>query len=202
LLVRNAVNVAAVSQLLISTDSLGRAQAAGLATESLARALDVLVETFRSDGKVLIFGNGGSASHAQHLAAELVGQVRQRRDPLPAIALTADVAVISAIGNDFGFDYVFARQIDALGRPGDVAIAISTSGASSNVLTAVAAAQAGGLTVLALTGGPDSELVRLADVAVTTGTVDTQRIQEAHIVAIHVISEALEAWAASRATVR
>lgn len=175
-------------------DFVARARAVGLATEPLEDALHLLMRCFRTGGKALIFGNGGSASHAQHLAAELVVRVRQVRRALPAMALTADATVISAIGNDFGFEQVFARQVDALGRPDDVAIAFSTSGGSPNVLAGVAAARRLGLSVLALTGPSDSELARVANVAVTTSAEGTQRIQEMHTAAVHIISEALEAW--------
>jgi len=158
----------------------------------LEEAARILLSCFANDRKVLIFGNGGSAADAQHMAAELVGQVRRVRAPLAAIALTTDTSVVTAIANDFGFEQVFARQVTALGRPGDVAVAISVSGTSGNVLAGVHAAREAGMRVIAITGSRAATLAGLADVAITVGARDTQAIQEAHLVAEHALCDAVE----------
>src|SRR5207253_9935133 len=143
--------------------------------------------------KVLIFGNGGSAADAQHMATELVGRflVPVRR-ALPAIALTTDTSALTAIANDFGFERVFARQVEALGRRGDVALAISTSGTSANVLAGVRAAQAAGLTTVGLCGAPGCPLCELADVAIAAPPGSTARVQEAHLAIEHALCRAVE----------
>ena len=151
-----------------------------------------VAESFRAGGKLLLFGNGGSAADAQHIAAELTGRFRGERDALPAIALAANSSDVTALGNDYGFDRVFARLVSAYGRPGDVALAISTSGNSPNVLEAVREARSRGLRTIGLTGRRGGKLAPAVDVAIVVPSDDTQRIQEAHIAVGHVLCELVE----------
>lgn len=161
---------------------------------AVARAVEVLVRALRAGRKALLCGNGGSAADAQHFAAELVGRFYLDRAPLPAIALTTDTSLLTAVANDFGYDVVFSKQVEALGRKGDVLVAISTSGNSPNVLRAAEAARGRGLVVIALTGGSGGKLAPLADVLLNVpGRETTPRVQEAHLVAEHVICELVEA---------
>jgi len=159
---------------------------------AIARAAELVTEALRAGGKVLLFGNGGSASDAQHLAAEWTGKLRGDRQALPAIALTANTSDLTAIGNDYGFEHVFARLVEAHGRPGDVALAISTSGNSPNVLAAVRTARERGLRVVGLTGRSGGKLAPLVDVALCVPSDDTQRIQESHITIAHALAELVE----------
>jgi len=159
----------------------------------LERAIDLIAAALRDGKKLLLFGNGGSAADAQHIAAEFVGRFLRERKPLPAIALTTDTSALTAIGNDYGFDEIFARQVRALGTRGDVAIAISTSGKSPNVLRAVEAARDAGMTVVALTGGDGGPLAAAADVALrVSASTLSARIQETHILVGHVICELVD----------
>ncbi len=162
-------------------------------TESLVSAATAVANAVRGGQKVLVFGNGGSAADAQHLAAEFVGRFVSDRAPLPGLALTTDTSALTAIGNDYGFDHVFSRQLEALGREGDVAIAISTSGSSPNVLTAVQAARTRGLVTIALTSGRQSELARSVDIPVMVPSIDNPRVQECHLLFEHVLCQAVEA---------
>jgi D-sedoheptulose 7-phosphate isomerase len=141
---------------------------------------------------VLIFGNGGSAADAQHLACELVGRFLRDRRALPAMALTPDTTTLTAIANDYGFDRVFVRQIEALGRPGDVAVAISTSGASANVLAGLVFAKAHGLKTVAFTGGGGGPIGAAADVHVNVPHDVTPRVQEVHRTLIHAVCDVIE----------
>lgn len=158
-------------------------QECGAKVVEAARALGDCVS---NGGKVLIFGNGGSAADAQHMAAEMVGRMLVDRRPLPAIALTTDSSNLTAIGNDFGYDQVFVKQVQALARPGDVVLAISTSGNSKNVILAVEVARAAGCKVIGLTGGSGGKLKELSDILLTASLgKNSSRIQETHIFAIH-----------------
>lgn len=162
--------------------------------EDTARAGELLVATLRAGGKVLLFGNGGSAADAQHVAAELVGRFARQRNGLPAIALTTDTSALTAIANDFGYDDVFARQVRALGRAGDVAVALSTSGRSPSVLRAVDACKALGIRTIGLTGGDGGQLASAVDVSlVVTASTASARIQETHITIGHVLCELVDA---------
>ena len=152
-----------------------------------------MVASLREGGKLMVLGNGGSAADAQHIAAELVGRFSVDRKPLPAIALTVDTSALTAIANDFGYDHVFERQLRALGRAGDVLIAISTSGRSESVLRAVRAAKEMGIKVVGFTGASGVALVKECDVGIAVPTTDTARIQECHITVGHVICAILEA---------
>lgn len=162
------------------------------AAAEIAAAGALLVETFQGGGRVLLFGNGGSAADAQHIAGELTGRFRRERAALPAIALTANTSDLTALGNDFGFEHVFARLVGAYGHEGDVALAISTSGNSPNVLEAVREARARGLRTIALTGRGGGKLAPAVDVAIVVPSDDTQRIQESHIAVGHALCELVE----------
>ena len=156
------------------------------------RAAEAIVAALGRGGKVLAFGNGGSAADAQHFAAELVGRYRRERRALAALALTVDTSALTAIGNDYGFERVFARQIEALGVAGDVAIGISTSGQSPNVLAAFAVARERGLTVVALTGSDGGAIGGAADIHINVPDRATPRVQEVHRTLIHVMCELVE----------
>jgi phosphoheptose isomerase len=167
-------------------------RATGIELDAYERAAYLLAETFRAGGKLLVFGNGGSAADAQHLAAELVGRFLIERRALPAIALTTDTSALTAIANDFGFERVFARQVEALGARGDAAIAISTSGASPNVLAGVDAANEAGLRTIAITGRDGQDLIGRVDVALVAPTSFGPQIQEAHLAVEHGLCAAVE----------
>ena len=143
-------------------------------------------------GKVLLFGNGGSAADAQHAAAELVGRFERDRRAIAAIALTADTSVLTSVGNVYGYERVFARQVEALGARGDVAFGISTSGASSNVVAALAAASARGLTAVALTGRDGGAVGRAAAIHINVPSGSTARVQEVHRTLLHVVCDLVE----------
>lgn len=157
-----------------------------------ARLVEVSLVALRGGGKILLFGNGGSAADAQHLATELTVRYVRDRDPIAALALTTDSSALTAIGNDLGFDELFARQVRALGRPGDVALGISTSGRSRNVINALQAARAGGLVPAALSGGDGGDLKGLADPLLVVPSRTTARIQEMHITLGQMLCGALE----------
>ncbi len=159
------------------------AAAASNCLDDVLAAAVLLVERLRTGGKILICGNGGSAADAQHLAAEFVSTLTKdnRRPAIPAVALTTDTSILTAIGNDFGFEGVFERQVEALGRSGDVLIGISTSGGSADVLRAAERARSAGIAVVALTGSGGGELATLADVAIRVPSDETSHIQESHI---------------------
>jgi D-sedoheptulose 7-phosphate isomerase len=158
----------------------------------LLKAAEAMSATLARGGKVLAFGNGGSASDAQHFAAELVGRFLRERRALPAIALTVDTSILTAVANDYGFDRVFARQVEALGLAGDVALGISASGRSGNVLAAFAAARERGVTTVALTGGDGGPLGQVADIHLNVPDRATPRVQEVHRTLLHVLCEMLE----------
>jgi D-sedoheptulose 7-phosphate isomerase len=164
----------------------------GVGREPVVRVATAMAAAIARDGKVLAFGNGGSASDAQHFAAELVGRFLQERRALPAIALTTDSSIVTAVANDYGYDRVFARQVEALGRPGDVAIGITTSGRSANVIAAFEAAKSRGVTTVALTGGDGGPAGAMADMHVNVPDPATPRVQEVHRTLLHVICEILE----------
>jgi D-sedoheptulose 7-phosphate isomerase len=155
-------------------------------------AAEVLINSISSGGKVLIFGNGGSAADAQHIAAELVNRLNYDRPPIAAVALTTDTSILTSVGNDSSFDELFERQLRALGRAGDVCIAISTSGNSPNVIRAVEAAREIGIKTIALAGRSGGRLAALAEVALVVEAHSTQRIQETHITIGHILCEMVE----------
>jgi phosphoheptose isomerase len=165
------------------------------ALPQLARAARALAAALRAGHKVLACGNGGSAGDAQHFAAELTGRFERERPGLPGIALTVDSSALTAIANDYSFEQVFAKQVQALGRAGDVLLAISTSGNSPNVVRAIETAQAQGMTVIALTGrdgGRIAALLREADMELRSASAVTARIQEVHILFLHCLCDAID----------
>jgi len=164
--------------------------------KTIVSVVDLIVEAFHEGNKVMLFGNGGSAADAQHIAAELVGRFERERRGLPALALTTDTSILTAIGNDFHFDQVFSRQIEALARPGDLVIGLSTSGNSPNVLEAVRVAKERGIKTIALAGKDGGKLSRQADIAIVVPSQNTARIQEVHITVGHIICAAVDTFLA------
>jgi D-sedoheptulose 7-phosphate isomerase len=160
--------------------------------DSIVRLSDQVVESIRAGGKVLLFGNGGSAADATHLAAEFVGRFAFDRDPMPALSLSDNMSAVTAIGNDYAYDVTFARQIMALASPHDVAIALSTSGSSPNVLAAMRAAREKRIFTAAFTGAKGADLAALADVAVVIPSASTARIQEGYMLCAHIMCEVVE----------
>ncbi len=160
--------------------------------ETLSQVIKVIVEAFKAGNKLLLFGNGGSAADAQHLAAEFINRYLIERPPLPAIALTTDTSVLTSISNDYAFPEVFVKQIKALGKAGDVAIGISTSGNSSNVIKGLKTAKEMDLKTIALVGGDGGELAKIADWALIVESASTPRIQEVHIIIGHIICEMVD----------
>ncbi|MEE9910579.1 MAG: D-sedoheptulose 7-phosphate isomerase [Deltaproteobacteria bacterium] len=158
----------------------------------LVNIIDVLTAALKAGNKIMIFGNGGSAADAQHIAAEFVNRFIIERPPLPAIALTTDTSVITSIANDYDFSEVFAKQIRALGQPGDIAWGISTSGNSPNVLKALEVAKKLGLVTLAFTGKDGGAIAKMVDLSLNVSSNSTARIQETHITAGHVICELVD----------
>jgi D-sedoheptulose 7-phosphate isomerase len=162
--------------------------------DRLTAVIDVLVSAFKRRNKLLLFGNGGSAADAQHIAAEFVNRFRIERPPLPALALTTDSSALTAIGNDSDYSEIFAKQVRALGKAGDIALAISTSGNSANVLAAVDVCRELNIITVGLTGGGGGKLAKRVDHLLCVGASgDTARIQEAHILIGHVICESVDA---------
>ncbi len=160
--------------------------------ETVVAAARLLADTLRAGGKILLFGNGGSAADAQHLAAEFVNRFQVERPPLAALALTTDTSVLTSIANDYDFVQVFAKQVRALGRPGDVAWGISTSGSSANVVRGLEAAREQGLRTLALSGGDGGPVADRADLAIVVPSRNTPRIQEVHIMVGHVLCDLVD----------
>lgn len=167
--------------------------------QALTSNLDVIqqisltiINAFKSGNRVFFCGNGGSAADSQHIAAEFIGRFQKERRALPAIALTTDTSILTCLSNDYTYDIVFARQIEALGRTGDVIIGISTSGKSGNVIKAFEAAKAIGMTTVAFTGGDGGPMGKMADLALIVPSKVTARIQESHITIAHAICEVVE----------
>jgi D-sedoheptulose 7-phosphate isomerase len=160
--------------------------------EALTLAVQMVVEAFKAGNKILLFGNGGSAADAQHIAAEFVNRFLIERPPLPAIALTTDTSILTSISNDYGYADSFAKQVKALGKEGDVAIGISTSGAAANVLKAIKAAKEMGLKTVGLAGRDGGELAKLVDIALVVDSQIVPRIQEVHITIGHVLCEMVD----------
>src|SRR6266404_4983059 len=159
---------------------------------TVAKVSEILVSALRQGNKVLLFGNGGSAAEAQHIAAELVGRFAFDRPALPALALSVNSSCVTAIGNDYGFEKVFSRQLEALARSGDVAVGISTGGNSPNVLWAMSTAKKIGLHTIALTGSTGGKLKAAVDHCICVPSNETPRIQECHILIGHIVSELVE----------
>jgi D-sedoheptulose 7-phosphate isomerase len=160
--------------------------------DRIVQAAAICWMALAADRRVLAFGNGGSAAEAQHFAAELSGRFQRERRALPALALTTDTSVLTAVGNDYGFERVFGRQVEAFGRPGDVAVGISTSGRSPNIVDGLRTARARGLTTIAVTGADAADLAPHADVVLAVTGASTPRIQEGHLTVLHVICDLVE----------
>lgn len=182
-----------IASVLREGADLRNDMASGRPHASIVAACDLMVRALRGGGKVLLFGNGGSAADAQHIAAELVGRLTVDRTPLPAIALTVDTSALTAIANDFGFAHVFERQLRALGKPGDVAVAITTSGKSESILRAVTVAKEMGIATIGLTGAGGGHFASACDVGVVVPSTDTARVQECHITVGHLLCAVAEA---------
>lgn len=153
---------------------------------------DAMIDALKKNGKVILFGNGGSASDSQHIAAELVGRFKKDRTALAGIALTTNTSILTSLANDYGYEIIFAKQIEALGKKNDIAIGISTSGKAKNVILGIKQAKKMGLKTIALTGADGGELAKIADVSLIVPSNITARIQEAHITIGHIICEIVE----------
>jgi D-sedoheptulose 7-phosphate isomerase len=160
--------------------------------DQLLAAARLLAQTLKAGGKVVLFGNGGSAADAQHLAAEFVNRFQVERPPLAALALTTDTSILTSIANDYDFEEVFAKQVRALGRTGDAALGISTSGHSANVVQGLTTARAMGLKTLALSGGHGGPVAQAADLAIVVPSQNTPRIQEVHITVGHILCDLVD----------
>ncbi len=159
---------------------------------AITKAATLVSDAFKDGGKLMVVGNGGSAADAQHLVAEFVNRFQIERPPLPALALTTDSSVLTSIGNDYDYALVFSKQVKALGKEEDVLLAISTSGNSTNVLEAVAAAKALGIKTITMTGGDGGKLAKLADISLNVEATVTARVQEVHITIGHIICELVD----------
>jgi D-sedoheptulose 7-phosphate isomerase len=179
-LTEHAALVARVGELLPRVDEAARS----------------IVAAYERDGRVVAFGNGGSAADAQHLAGELVGRFARRRRPLAAVALTVDASVVTCIANDYSFEDVFARQVEAHVRAGDVAVGYTTSGRSENVVRGLRAAREAGATTIVFAGGDARPASEHADVALVVPSSSTARVQELHLLLMHLVIERVDAWAA------
>jgi D-sedoheptulose 7-phosphate isomerase len=160
--------------------------------ESIFEISQLMIACLKKGGKVIVFGNGGSAGDSQHIAAELVGRFKKDRSALAGIALTTNTSILTSLANDYGYDVVFSRQVEALGKKNDVVLGISTSGKAKNVALGIKQAKKMGIKTVALSGGDGGELVKLADVSLLVPSNITARIQEAHITIAHIICEMIE----------
>jgi D-sedoheptulose 7-phosphate isomerase len=178
------------------------AEAVDALLPTLAEITERLCAAFEAGGRLYTFGNGGSAADAQHLAAELIGRYKRDRRPLPAVALTVDPSVVTCIANDYAYEDVFARQVEALGRPGDVVAGFTTSGTSENVVRGLAAARRAGATTVLFGGGTagGGPAAEHADLALVVPSATTARVQEMHVLLLHALSESVDAWAAGETT--
>ena len=170
-------------------------QAAEVLSAPTAQSAEIMLQCLMNDGKILACGNGGSAADAQHFAAEMTGRFEKERMELAAVALTTDTSALTAIGNDYGFDHVFSKQVRALGRPGDVLIGISTSGNSANIITAIEAAHERDMQVIAFTGrdgGKIAAMLKDNDILLNVPHPRTARIQEVHILLIHALCDCID----------
>jgi phosphoheptose isomerase len=187
-----AVTDAAVVQALFDEAIALHRSVRDSVQEPVIEAAEAIRSALGAGGKLLVFGNGGSAADAQHMAAELVGRFERERDGMAAIALTADTSIVTSVANDFTFDWVFARQVDALGKAEDVALGISTSGRSANVLRAIEAANARGMKTIALTGRDGGTIGKAAAMHINIPHPSTARVQEVHRTVIHAICSLVE----------
>jgi len=161
-------------------------------SEKIMEVVYLAKKVISKNGRILIFGNGGSAADAQHLAAELVNRFKKERSPMPAIALTTDTSILTAVANDYDFSEVFSKQILALGKKGDIALGISTSGKSANVISALKVAKKLGMHTVGLSGGDGGLMKELCDYLILVPSYETPRIQEGHLLFLHIFSELLE----------
>jgi D-sedoheptulose 7-phosphate isomerase len=161
-------------------------------SERLDQVTDLLCQSLSSGHKILIFGNGGSASQSQHFAAELVNKFLKVRAPLPALSLTTDTSALTSIANDFSFDFVFSRQIEALGEKGDMALGLSTSGNSPNIILAFESARKKGIKTIAVTGNGGGKMASVCDYLLDVPSKETPRIQEVHLLILHILAEEIE----------
>jgi len=180
-----------IDQTLLGVQSLAERMRTET-SESIACAAEIVYAAIKSGNRILACGNGGSAAEAQHFIAELVGRFLTERDPLAGIALTVDTSVLTAIGNDYGYEEVFSRQVRAIGKPGDVLLALSTSGRSPNILAALKQARDRGLKTIALVGATSSPELDVCDLVITIPDSGTPRIQEMHLVILHLICELVD----------
>jgi len=180
-----------IARLLEESASVKRAIARGQVDE-IGKMAGIIIDTYRRGGKVVLFGNGGSAADAQHIVGELVGRFMLKRQALPAIALTTNSSILTALANDDGYETVFSRQVEALVNENDVVIGISTSGSSTNVIDAMRTARAKGAKIVGLTGGSGGNLIEVADIVLAVPSNSTPRIQEAHITIGHIVCELVE----------
>jgi len=160
--------------------------------DSILQIAVLMIDCLKKDGKVIVFGNGGSASDSQHIAAELVGRFKKDRSALAGIALTANTSIITSLANDYGYDVVFSRQVEALGKKNDVVLGISTSGKAKSVALGIKQAKKMGIKTVALSGGDGGDIIKLADVSLVVPSKITARIQEAHITIAHILCEMIE----------
>lgn len=160
--------------------------------DSILQIAVLMINCLKKGGKVIVFGNGGSASDSQHIAAELVGRFKKDRSALAGIALTTNTSILTSLANDYGYDLVFSRQVEALGKKNDVVLGISTSGKAKNVALGIKQAKKMGIKTVALSGGDGGDIVKLADVSLVVPSKITARIQEAHITIAHIICEMIE----------
>jgi D-sedoheptulose 7-phosphate isomerase len=180
------------SRTLVTGAAASLQQVAPALGDAVYPLVEAVVTAFRNGNKLLICGNGGSAADAQHVAAEFVNRFKIERPPLAAIALTTDSSILTSIGNDYSYDLIFSKQVEALGKPGDVFLGITTSGNSPNVLKALEVARAKGLVTAALLGRDGGRARALADIAIVVPLQDTARIQEAHFVVEHTLCELVD----------
>lgn len=159
---------------------------------AIEKAADAVIKSLRSGGRVIIFGNGGSAADSQHMAAELVGKFLKERKGVPAIALTTNTSIITAIANDYSYDEVFSRQLDAIAGNNDIAVGISTSGNAKNVVRAVELANKKGIATIGLTGRDGGRLAKIAKISIIVPSASTPRIQEAHVTVVHILCQMVE----------
>ncbi len=160
--------------------------------DKIIKIVNVIDGALRKGGKIIIFGNGGSAADSQHIAAELIGRFQKERKSIPAIALTTDTSILTALSNDYGFDIIFSRQIEGLGSKKDIALGLSTSGNSSNVLKAMKAARKIGMKTISLTGGVGGSIAKASDFSIVVPSKITARVQEVHICLAHILCELIE----------
>ena len=160
--------------------------------EVISLIVSMIIKSLKKGGKVILFGNGGSAADSQHIAGELIGRFKKERASLPAIALTTDTSIMTSIANDYGYENIFARQVEGLGRKGDVAIGLSTSGNAPNVIAGLKQAKKMGIRTVAFTGGDGGKISKLADISFIVPSCNTPRIQESHITCGHILCELVE----------